>query len=204
MSKYISEIDTYIEKSQDFAKPILLYLRELIHETAPEVTEAIKWKFPHYIYKDKILCATAAFKAHCAMGFWLEGEMKTIKKLVEGKERGTGFTLGRITSLEDLPSKKQLQESVKEAMDLIDMGVTLKKAAPKVEELEIPKILEEALSKNKTAFNVFEKAAPSFRKEYIKWINEAKTDSTRIKRLDQAMEWIAEGKARHWKYEGKC
>lgn len=204
MSQYITEIDSYIEKSQDFAKPILMYLRELIHETAPEVTEAIKWKFPHYIYKDKILCATAAFKAHCSMGFWLESEMKTISKLVDGKARGKGFTLGKITSLADLPSKKQLQDSIKEAMELIDMGVTLKKAPSKVEELEIPKIFEEALSKNKEALKVFEKAAPSFRREYINWINDAKTDATRTKRLNEAIEWISEGKGRHWKYAGKC
>jgi len=57
------------------------------------------------------------------------------------------------------------------------------------------------LNENKKALEIFKKASPSFRKEYINWITEAKTESTRNKRMEQALEWISEGKGRNWKYE---
>lgn len=90
-----------------------------------------------------------------------------------------------------------------EAMELTDMGVTLKKAAPTKTETEIPDYFQNALQQNKKASEIFIKGSPSFRKEYINWITEAKTEATRNKRMEQAIEWISEGKARNWKYMKK-
>ena len=53
------------------------------------------------------------------------------------------------------------------------------------------------------AHATFEGFSPSKRKEYVEWITDAKSAATRTKRLNTAVEWISEGKARHWKYE-KC
>ena len=57
------------------------------------------------------------------------------------------------------------------------------------------------LVENKKAQAAFEKFSPSHKNEYIEWIDDAKTESTRIKRLETAIEWMAEGKSRHWKYQ---
>src|ERR671917_10850 len=62
-------VDTYIARSADFAKPILTHLREVVHETCPDVEEAMKWSFPHFMYEG-MLCSMASFKEHCAFGFW--------------------------------------------------------------------------------------------------------------------------------------
>lgn len=113
------------------------------------------------------------------------------------------FTLGKITSVEDLPTNKELKAAIKEAMALTDMGVTIKKAPPVKTEVEVPDYFADALSRNEKAASFFEKASSSFRKEYILWITDAKTETTRNKRMEQAIEWIAEGKGRNWKYE-KC
>ncbi|PWN68458.1 hypothetical protein C1631_017345 [Chryseobacterium phosphatilyticum] len=203
MEKYSSKIDHYIEKSQDFAKPVLHYLRETVHEFCPDAEETMKWSFPHFIYKGKNLCAMASFKQHCTFGFWLEKEMTTMKEITQDIEKNSMFSLGKITGIEDLPSKPQLKKAIKEAMELTDMGVIMKKAAPSKTEMEIPEYFQTALEANQKALDVFKKASPSFRKEYITWIMEAKTEATRNKRMDQAIEWIAEGKGRNWKYERK-
>lgn len=203
MPKTEPKIDAYIEKAQPFAKPILEYIRETVHEFCPEAEEAIKWSFPNFMYKGKILCSMSAFKAHCAFGFWLESEMKTMKELTKDIEKNSMFTLGKITKIEDLPSKAQLKACIEEAMELTDMGVTIKKAAPSKAETEIPEAFQNALDQNKKAKEVFEKASTSFRKEYNLWIADAKTETTRNKRIDQAIEWISEGKGRNWKYEKK-
>ncbi|GAB0155022.1 hypothetical protein CHRYSEOSP005_02820 [Chryseobacterium sp. Alg-005] len=203
MEKYSTKVDEYIENSPDFAKPVLHYLRETIHEVCPDAEEAIKWKFPTFMYKGKILCSLTSFKQYCSMGFWLHGEMKMIKELETNAEKSSMFSLGKITKMEDLPSKLLLKKAILEAMELTDMGVTMKKAAPSKTETEIPDYFQEALQQNKKALEVFENKSPSFRKEYIMWITDAKTEATRNKRMEQSLEWIAEGKGRNWKYEKK-
>lgn len=201
MSIINPRIDAYIENAQPFAKTILTYLRKIIHETCPDVEEGWKWSFPHFMYKGKILCAFTAFKQHCGFGFWLEKEMKSISELTKDAERTGMFTLGKIRSIEDLPSKVLLKTAIQEAMELTDMGVTLKKAAAEKKETEIPAYFSEALNENVEAKKVFENASPSFRKEYIMWITDAKTEATRNKRIAEALEWLSEGKGRNWKYE---
>ena len=203
MEKYSTKVDEYIEKSQDFAKPILNYLREVVHECCPDCEEAIKWKFPTFMYKGKILCSIVSFKQYCSMGFWLHDEIKTLHEIETTVEKTNMFSLGKITKIEDLPSKPQLKKIIQEAVELTDMGVKLKKAAPSKIEIEVPDYFQAALHQNKKALAIFEKASPSFRKEYIMWIIEAKTETTRNKRMEQALEWISEGKGRNWKYERK-
>ncbi|MGU3374333.1 YdeI/OmpD-associated family protein [Chryseobacterium sp. M5A1_1a] len=203
MEKYSPKIDSYIEKSQDFAKSILNYIRETVHEYCPDAEETMKWSFPHFIYKGKNLCAMASFKQHCTFGFWLEKEMKTMQEITQDIEKNSMFSLGKITKIEDLPSKPQLKKAILEAMELTEMGVTMKKATPSKTEMEIPDYFQVALHAHSKALVFFEKASPSFRKEYIMWIVEAKTEATRNKRMEQALEWISEGKGRNWKYEKK-
>ena len=197
------KFDAYIEKAQPFAQPILEYLRRTVHQYCPDAEEAMKWGFPNFMYKGKILCSVSAFKAHCAFGFWLEREMKTMKELTKDIEKNLMFSLGKITKIEDLPTKKKLKSCIKEAMQLTDMGVTIKRTAPSKTEAEVPDYFTNALDTYKKAKSFFEKASPSYRKEYILWITEAKTETTRNKRLKQALQWISEGKGRNWKYEKK-
>lgn len=163
MEKHNPKVDEYIEKSQDFAKPILNYLRETVHEFCPDAEEAIKWKFPTFMYKGKILCSITSFKQYCSMGFWLHGEMKTINTLETNAEKSNMFSLGKIKAPKDLPSKIQLKNMIFEAMELTDMGVKMKKAAPSKMEIEIPDYFQNALHENIKAAEVFDKASPSFR-----------------------------------------
>lgn len=203
MEKHNPLVDEYLEKAPEFAKPILNLIREVVHECSPEIEEAIKWKFPTFMYKGKILCSMVSFKQYCSMGFWLHGEMQSIKHLETDAEKTNMFSLGKITKIEELPKRPQLKKITLEAIELTDMGVKLKKATPSKTEIEVPEYFQNALTQNKKALEVFEKASPSFRKEYINWIIDAKTETTRNKRIDQALEWISERKGRNWKYEKK-
>lgn len=201
------KIDEYITKAQPFAQPILEHIRKVVHNTCKDVEETMKWSFPHFDYKGKMMCSMAAFKQHCALNFWHAANMKSMQAHKEKTKANTGNSMGhfgKISSIKDLPTEKELTKMIKEAMELTDKGTVIKKAAPqKSAEIAVPDYFTKALSKNKKAKVVFEKFPPSHRKEYIQWITDAKTEETRQKRMGTAMEWIAEGKGRNWKYEKK-
>jgi len=194
-------IDTYIENAAEFAQPILMHIRHMVHQHCPEVSETIKWSMPHFEYKGGIFCHFAAFKKHCALGFW-HGESLQINSKLE-KAMGQ---FGRITSLADLPDDQAFIHLLKEAMKLHNAGVKIpsrSKDKSEKKELEIPPEFFNGLRKNPAALATFEAFSYSQKKEYVAWYTEAKTEATRTKRLDQAIEWMAEGKRRNWKYE-KC
>ena len=190
-------IDAYIAKTGAFAKPILTHMRNLVHTNCPDVTETIKWGMPFFEYKSRIFSNMAAFKAHCAFGFWNGALLKIVSKL----DKAMG-QFGRITSLADLPGDKEFARIIKAAMRLHDEGAkspSRSKPAGK-KELVVPDYFLAAVKKNKKAFATFADFNASKKKEYLEWISEAKTEATRDKRLTQAVEWMAEGKVRNWKY----
>ena len=191
-------VDAYISKSADFAKPVLSHLRKLIHKACPDVVETIKWSMPNFEHKG-ILCNFAAFKQHCSFGFWKQSLMES-DAFPQNKTAMGSF--GRITSVKDLPNDKVMIGLIHQAMELNEKGVKVpKKPAPAKKELIVPGDLTKALSKNKPAKTAFDKFSYSHKKEYVQWIEEAKTEATRNKRLATTVEWLSEGKSKNWKYE---
>ena len=193
-------IDAYIEKSAEFAQPVMAHLRDLIHKACPQVSETLKWSMPSFEYKG-ILCGFAAFKNHCTFGFWKQSLMETD---VFPKNKTAMGSFGRITSLKDLPSDKVMINLIHQAMELNEKGIKVARPKPSAaakKDLVIPDDLVSALNKNKKAQAQFDRFSYSHRKEYIQWITEAKTEPTRNKRLATTIEWLAEGKSRNWKYE---
>jgi uncharacterized protein YdeI (YjbR/CyaY-like superfamily) len=201
MAKKDPRIDAYIAKSVPFAKPVLNHLRALVHKACPVAEETMKWSFPHFDYKAEMMCSMAAFKQHCAFGFWKASLMSDPALLDNAKSEIAMGHFGKITSLKDLPADKIILAYIKEAMKLNDEGIKVVKERPAIrKKLEIPAYFTNAVKKNKKAFNTFENFSYSQKKEYIDWVTEAKTEDTRNKRLTQAVEWMAEGKVRNWKY----
>jgi uncharacterized protein YdeI (YjbR/CyaY-like superfamily) len=199
MAKKDPRVDAYIAKAADFAKPILTEIRAIVHDVCPNVEETMKWSFPHFDYKG-MMCSMAAFKEHCAFGFW------KASLILDGNGRSDEAMgqFGRIAALSDLPSKKLMREYIQQAMALNDSGTTVRREpkAPK-KPIPVPADFHAAVKKNKKALAAFEAFSPSHRREYLEWITEAKSDDTRQRRIAQAIEWITQGKSRNWKYEPK-
>jgi uncharacterized protein YdeI (YjbR/CyaY-like superfamily) len=190
MSARDPRIDAYIAKSAEFAKPILTYIRETVHAACPDVVETTKWSMPFFEYHGP-LANMSAFKAHVGFGFW-KGAL-VVGRGAGDDERAMG-QFGRITSLKDLPPKKELVALVRTAMQLNEDGVKVPKKKPaKRAELPVPTELAAALAKNGKARANFDAFPPSHRREYNEWVGDAKRDETRIARANQAVEWIAEG-----------
>ena len=201
MAKIDPRIDLYISKSANFAKPILIHLRKLVHLACPDIEETIKWNFASFEYKGP-MCTMAAFKNHCAFGFWKASLMKDKSLIANAESESAMGHYGKITSLKDLPSDKKIISHLKEAMILNEKGIKLPPKKVKVlrKEVVVPEYFLKQLRKNKKALLSFEAFSPFHKREYIEWITEAKTEETRNRRIETAIEWLSKAKPRNWKY----
>jgi hypothetical protein len=192
-------IDAYIARAAPFARPILTHLRKVIHAAVPGAEETIKWGMPHFMHGG-ILCAFAAFKAHCA--FHVRGAEPLLGAAASDDAMGQ---FGRISAVSDLPPRATLAKVLKAAVARNQAKVKAPRAARKAPkpEAKVPPDLAAALKRNAGAGATFQGFSPSRRREYVEWITQAKSEETRVRRLAQAIAWMAEGKSRNWKYE-KC
>lgn len=200
-------VDEYISKSADFAKPVLQHIRQLMHIGCPELEECIKWSQPFFEYKGSILGNMAAFTHHCSLGLWNASLLKDPHHILHLESKESSGSFGRITSLKDFPADKLIIELIREAVGYIDKGILkpLPTKKPKDSKLkpsatDVPQELLDAFKTNKKAGATFEAFSPSHKKEYLEWILEAKTEETRHKRIATTIEWLTDGKTRHWKY----
>ena len=182
-----SKVDAYIANARPYAQPILEHLCGLVHRACPQVSETIKWSRPFFEYRGVILCNMSAFKEHCSFGFWGEEIGAVLRAAKAARNDGMG-SLGRITSLNDLPSDNQLLDWLRQAVGFIESGqytspITARHRVvkPAKAAVKMPSEFSAALRKNKKASAAFAAFSPSCKREYV--------------------EWIAEGKQRNWKYQ---
>jgi uncharacterized protein YdeI (YjbR/CyaY-like superfamily) len=190
-------IDAYVAKAQPFARPILEKVRERVHAVVPRAEETIKWGMPAYTLDGKILLITAAFKAHAALNFWRGQELRGDKANADAMGQ-----FGKLASVDALPSDSELDGLIKEAAEVAKNAPAPRKAkhGPKA----VPEMhpdFSAALAKAPRAKAALDGFPPSAQRDYLEWISEAKQDSTRAKRIATAIEWLSEGKRRHWKYQ---
>jgi hypothetical protein len=189
-------VDAYIRKAPDYARPILEHLRDVVHAACPAVEEDIKWGSPHFLHHG-MLASMAAFKAHACFGFWRGKEL-----FPDGGKGGAMGDFGKLASVKDLPPRKTLASLVKQAMALNESGAARPRRVAKAKPAPVPSPeFAAAIAKNRKAAKAFAAFPPSHQRDYVDWIDEAKRDETRARRIAQAVEWIAEGKSRNWKYE---
>lgn len=192
-------VDAYIAKHAAFAQPILRHLRDAVHRACPDVEETLRWGMPSFSYRGQILCQMAAFKAHAAFGFWRGSEVTDTDDPASGMGQ-----FGRLSSIADLPDSDALDAMIRKAAVLIDSGAKAPRPVkhPKAE-LQMPDDLSDALAGNPAACAAYDGFPQGARRDYLEWVIEAKRPETRAKRIATAVEWMAEGKRRNWKYE-KC
>jgi uncharacterized protein YdeI (YjbR/CyaY-like superfamily) len=188
------DVDAYIARAPDFARPILEHLRAVVHAACPDVEETIKWRCPHFTYKGRLMCSMAAFKQHCSFSFRHSSDIVDAPA-----EEGAG-QFGKLVSTRDLPGRKELAAYVRKAMAVNQAGPQPRPKPARKPAPALPADFAALLKKHAAARKHYENFSPSAQREYLEWMTEAKTDATRQKRMATALEWLAEGKHRNWKY----
>ncbi len=203
-------IDAYIEKAADFAKPMLERTRKAFHKACPQVVETMKWSRPFFEHEGP-LGFMAAFTKHASFGLWRAKDLPDPESMFEHTDN-TLMGFNKVGDIKAFPTQAVLVAYVKRAVKLNESRAaektsakgTKKKSARKKPVRAAPKTpadLAAALKKNKKAKATFDAFPPSAKRDYVEWITGAKREATRDKRLATAIEWMAEGKRRNWKYE---
>ena len=157
----------------------------------------MKWSSPAFTLDGKILLMMAAFKKHAAINLWRGQEIRGDKANADAMGQ-----FGRLTSLGDLPPDAELDRLLRKAAELATSAPAPRKTnhAPKAPPSMHPDFAA-ALAKSPKAKAALDGFPPSAQRDYLEWISEAKQDSTVAKRIATAIEWLSEGKRRHWKYQ---
>jgi uncharacterized protein YdeI (YjbR/CyaY-like superfamily) len=197
-------VDAYIAKSAPFARPILEHVRKLMHKGSPRLEETIKWGVPAF-EREGIVAMMAAFKQHVAFGFWSEklirARLGADADRVFPKDAKLGMGGRRYLARSELPSDVVIVRAVKLAVALNEAGERPKRVLQRKPPPKVPPYLAAALRKNAKARATFGRFTAAQQREYVEWLTEAKQAATRERRLAQALQWLAAGKRRNWKYQ---
>jgi uncharacterized protein YdeI (YjbR/CyaY-like superfamily) len=126
--------------------------------------------------------------------------LKDKEKVLVNAQKGVTKSLRqwRFTSWEEIDEKKIL-EYIHEAIEIEQKGLKIK--PEKFKPVEAPKLLADALAADVKLDSAFGKLTPGKQKEYILYINEAKQEATKIKRLEKIKPMILEGVGLNDKYK---
>lgn len=190
-------IDEAISEMKPFAKAICKKLRKLILSTDPAMVEDWKWG-PNY-YLNGMVCGFWGFDKFVTLNFFQGALLKDPYKILK---MNAGNVRARHIKFTDVKEIKEdvILEYIFEAIDNNLKGHFIREAKDKT--VIIPDDVKKAF-KTAKLLPYFETLAYSHRKEYMMWINDAKKEETRLKRIHQAIEKLASKEMMHDKYKKK-
>lgn len=182
-------IEAYFDAAPAFAREICQKLERIILKAEPGMVREWKWG-PHYS-KNGMVCGIGAFKKHVSLAFFQGSSMKDPERLFL-KEDVHALNMRRIkfVALNEMRTSA-IAAYVKEAVALNSGGVRKPERT-----IETPADLEKQLSRNKQTRTYFGSLSYTHRKEYIRWIEEAKKEETRKVRIVKTIEML-KSKIRH-------
>ncbi|WP_262733122.1 YdeI/OmpD-associated family protein [Gaetbulibacter sp. NE] len=163
---------TWLHKNHSLSKGIYLIFYKVEHEN-----ESMRWE--------------EAVKVALCYG-WIDS---TVKSLGNGKRRQY-FSPRNPKSVWSALNKRYIVDLITENL-MHDAGLKTIEIAKEngswsvlddVENGIIPEDLQIAFNANKTAFTNYQNFAPSYKKGYLYWLNQAKREATRIKRISEIIE----------------
>ena len=190
-------IEDAISQMTPFARTICKKLRKLILSTDPSIIEDWKWG-PNY-YLNGMVCGYWGFEKHVTLTFFQGALLKDKKKILKYNEGNVHNRHIKFTDVKQIDAETIL-EYLFEAIDNNLKGHIIKEAKDKT--VIIPDDVKKVF-KTAKVLSYFETLAYSHRKEYMMWINDAKKEETRLKRIGQAIEKLASKEMMHDKYKKK-
>ncbi|MBA3704495.1 MAG: YdeI/OmpD-associated family protein [Bacteroidetes bacterium] len=189
-----SLIDDSISKAEPFAQTICKKLRAVIFTAEPNIIEDWKWG-PNY-YSNGMVCGFWYFKRHVSFVFFQGALLKDKYNVLQANPGNLHNRHLKFTDIKQV-NEKILIAYIMEAVANNAKGIKITEAKDKT--VIIPSDFKKLLSKNKL-LPYFKNLAYSHRKEYVMWVNDAKKEETRLKRMDKAISKLTEKEGLNDKY----
>jgi uncharacterized protein YdeI (YjbR/CyaY-like superfamily) len=188
-------VDEYIENQSNWKQEIHI-LREAL--LSSNLDEHIKWGAPTYSYKGQNVVGIASFKSYVGLWFFQGALINDKHKvLINAQEDKTkAMRQLRYASKNDI-DLKIIANYISQALTLIEDGV---KVIPEKKPLEIPIMLEKMLENLPDLAKNFNAMGLTKQREFCDYINEAKQQATKERRLDKVLEHIENNKGLNEKY----
>ena len=182
-------VEEFIENHPTW-KSALLNFRKLFLET--ELEETIKWGMPVYTLNTKNVLGMGAFKAYVGIWFFqgsfLSDPDDVLFNSQDGRTKGMRqlrFAPGENIDYELI--KKYVTEAIKNQKEGNEIRIDTKKP------LIIPNELWEILKKDQKLQQAYDTLSLTKRREYAEYIEVAKKEETKMKRLDKILPMIKAG-----------
>lgn len=161
---------------------------------------AIKWGAEVFTYEGKNVVSYGGFKHFFSIWFYngvfLEDKYKVLVTASEGKTKS--LRQWRFSSMDEIDEKKILAY-IKEAIEVEKKG--LKIGPARFQAIDTPEQLASAFYADKALKAAFDQLSPGKQKEYMVYINEAKQDATKMKRVEKIAPMILDGVGLNDKYK---
>ncbi|WP_224489524.1 DUF1801 domain-containing protein [Robertkochia flava] len=191
-------VSSYIA-SHTVWKTGLEQLRTVILEFPFE--EHIKWNIPVYMANGRNCLGMAAFKHHFSLWFYEGHRLQDASGVLENTQQGKTKYL-RQWKFRDISEMdtEQLRKFLRETLEFADEGPQASAENRDRHTEENAPLLEDALAQSPVLRKAFE-AFPLYKqKEFSSYINEARRDTTKLKRLERIKELIENGEGLNDKY----
>ena len=173
-------------------------IASIIHKFPLE--KSVKWGADIFTYNGKNVVSYGGFKNHFMLwffnGVFLEDKNNVLLNAQEGKTKSA--RQWRFTSMEEI-DEKLITTYINEAIEIEKKG--LKIQPEKFVAIPVAEELEKELKSDQTLKVAFEKLTPGKQKEYSIYINEAKQETTKLKRLEKIKPIILQGLGLNDKYK---
>jgi len=184
------KIEDFFNRAPAFAQPICEKLRAAIAAADPDLKPSWKWSVPVYEKPGPgMVCAIGVFKQHVNFSFMQGALLPDPHGLFTNSQDAKAMRSIKFTEVGQV-DEERLVEYLRAASTL-KAGAAAKTAERSV--IAVPQELKEALAQA-GQLEKFEKMAYTHRKEYVRWVTEAKREETRLSRIAKTVERITEGK----------
>lgn len=189
-------VDAYIDHHVGWQDE-LVQLRKII--CSCPLDETLKRGAPCYTYLGKNVVGMASFKEYFGLWFHQGALLEDLSQVLINAQEGKTKALRqwRFASKKEIKTRL-IKSYIKEAIQLVEEGAEIKPARNKP--LEIPELLQQALSENLKADSAFGNFSKGKQREFADYISEAKREQTQLKRIHKIIPMIVAGVGLNDKY----
>jgi len=186
------QINSFIAGHPEWQRRLMVRFRQLIRAAEPEAIGLMRGNTPAFDHGGPMV-SMHAFKTCVSIWFHKGALLKDPHGLFKLSEKDDERAVRKYKVSEgEAINEKAFSDLVKQAVKLNETGSKVAEPRSGKKEIALPAEMETCLKRDEETWEHWERFSPSHKREYVEWINEAKQDETRKRRIAQALEMIRE------------